>query len=238
MSTRRSLFNFNPRTLGPATKALCIATLVISVVSQITQQRLGIGIANLDYSVRGILSLELWRLVTYPFIYTNGLSLLIGIVVLYFVGGAFETQNGTRDYLRFFAFAALGAGVIAIPLHFVIELIGIFRDIGQSVGSGPAVDAMLMAWALTAPDSNILMGFVLPVRMRTAIIALLAIQVIYGIMDGASALSLTLGGLAMGYLLVTGIWRPSRWFSGRRRSGGRVRNGLYIVPPRRDDTLH
>ena len=234
----RSMFNVDPRLLGPATKALCIATLIISIVSQITQQRLGFGIANLDYSIGAILHLELWRLVSYPFVYTNGFGLIIGLVILYFVGGSFEAQNGTREYVRFFAFAAIGAGIIAIPLHFAIELLGIFQDVGQSVGSGPAVDAMLMAWALTMPDSNILMGFVLPVKMRTAIYILLAMQVIYGIMDGASALSQTLGGLAMGYLLVTGIWRPSRWLSGRRRSGGRMRNGLYIVPPRRDDTLH
>lgn len=238
MRSGRALFNFNPRTLGPVTKALCIATLVVSVVGQLTQQRLGLGIVNLEYSIHGILNLELWRLVTYPFVYTSGLGLLIGVVILYFVGGAFEAQNGTRDYIRFFVFAALGAGIIAIPLHFVIERIGIFHDVGQSVGSGPAIDAMLMAWALTAPDSNLLMGFVLPMRMRTAIWILIAIQVIYGIMDGASSLSLTIGGLAMGYLLVTGIWRPSRWFRMRRRSVSRMRNGLYIVPPRRDDTLH
>ncbi len=115
----------------------------------------------------------------------------MALVVLYFVGGSFEAQNGTREYIRFFAFAAIGAGIIAIPLHFAIELLRIFQDVGQSVGSGPAVDAMLMAWALTMPDSNILMGFVLPVRMRTAIFILLAIQVRFtGIMDGASALSL------------------------------------------------
>lgn len=237
-ATGRSPINFDPRSVGPATKALCIATLVASIVCQITQQRIGIGLINFVYSVPAILHLELWRLVTYPFMYTSGFGLILGVLVLYLFGASFESTYGTRDFVRFFAFSCIGAGIIAIPLHFVIEMIGVFQDIGQSVGSGPAVDAMLMALALTAPDSNILLGFVLPIRARTAIIVFLVIQLIYGIMDGASALSLTLGGLAMGYLLVTGIWRPSRWFSRRRRSPGRMRDGLYIVPPRRDDTLH
>ena len=51
-------------------------------------------------------------------------------------------------------------------------------------------------------------------------------------------LGVTLGGLAMGYLLVTGYWRPSRlrdllkmWQLRKRR------RGLYVVPPK-DKTLH
>lgn len=235
-SMSRGPLSFDPRAVGPATRALCIISLVATVICGITERRIGFGTLALSYDVGSILQLQLWRLVTYPFVYANAGGLIFGLIILYLVGASFEASYGTRDFIRFFAFGAIGAGIIAIPLHFVWAATGILNDIGIGVGSGPAIDAMFMALALTAPDSNILMGFVLPIRVRTAIILLIVAQFIYALMEGG-ALSLTLGGLAMGYLLVTGNWRPSRWVGSRGRKKIRT-SGLYIVPPRRDDTLH
>jgi membrane associated rhomboid family serine protease len=237
MRPARPFFNIDPRSVGPATKALCIVTLVVSVVGLITQQRIGFGSENITYSAQAILHLEIWRLVTYPFVYYSVQSLLFGLLGLYLFGSSFESTYGTRDFVRFFAFSSIGAGFIALPLHFVIELLGIFRDVDFGIGSMPAITAMLMALALTSPDSEILF-LIVQMRARTAIYVTLGISLLYGFMEGGTALSLELGGIAMGYLLVTGIWRPARWFDGIRRKSGRSRSGLYIVPPRRDDTLH
>lgn len=235
-SMSRGPMSFDPRAVGPATRALCIASLVATVVFGITERRMGFGTMALSYDAGAILHLQLWRLFTYPFVYANAGGLIFGLLVTYLVGASFEASYGTRDFVRFFGFGAVGAGIIAIPLHYAAQLTGVLNDVGIGVGSGPAIDAMFMALALTAPDSNILMGFILPIRVRTAIILLVVAQFVYALMEGGS-LSLTLGGLAMGYLLVTGIWRPSRWVSGRSRKKVRT-TGLYIVPPRRDDTLH
>lgn len=232
----RSPLSFDPRAVGPATRALCIISLIATIAAGIAEKRMGFGTMALSYDVDSILHLQLWRLVSYPFIYANAGGLIFGLIVLYLIGASFEASYGTRDFLRFFGFGAIGAGILAIPLHFVARATGFLNDVGIGVGAGPAIDAMFMALALTAPDSNILLGFVLPVRIRTALIILVAAQFIYALMEGG-ALSLTLAGLAMGYLLVTGIWRPSRWVKGRSRKKIRT-SGLYIVPPRRDDTLH
>lgn len=238
LSTPRAM-SFDPRSAGPATKALCLITLVASVVCQLTQQRMGIGILTFVYDISEVLHLQLWRLVTYPFIYTNGFGLVLGVLILFLFGASFESSYGTRDFVRFFALSSIGAAVLAIPIHMVLETVAVFQDVTFGVGSGPAVDAMLMALALTSPNSNIFMGFLLPMRARTAIIGFLVIKLLFGVMDGSASLSMSLGGLAMGYLLVTGRWRPSRWVSGLgRRNRPRIRNGLYIVPPKHDDTLH
>lgn len=229
-------FHFDPAHIGPVTKGLCIAMVTATVVFSVTQRTLGFGVVDLAFSVDDVLRLQLWRLFTYPFVYDQPFGLLVGVVVLFFLGRWFEAQHGSRDFLRFFAASSVGAALIAIPLHFVLNLGPLFRDVGLAVGAGPAIDAMLMAIALNAPDSNILFGFVLPMRARTMVWMLIGLQVITGLMTGTTALSVTLGGLAMGYLLITGRWRPSRWLKGRRPRT-RVRHGLYVVPPK-DNTLH
>jgi len=224
----------------PVTAGLCAAILAVSLIAAVAGRNFGLGANALNYQVAAILDLQLWRLVTYAFVGSTPWNLLIGILVLWIFGGWFETKYGRRDYLRFFFAAIVGAGLLAVPLTYLVNvLIPLFRDPGVTEGPGPAFDAMLVALALTAPDSNILFGFVLPMRARTAIYVFLGVEVVIGILTGAASMGITLGGMAMGYLLVTGNWRPNRlrnllslWKLRKRR------RGLYVVPPKKDHTLH
>ena len=140
-----------------------------------------------------------------------------------------------------FLFASwIGAAILAVPLSYLVSGIMPFEDTGYAEGSGPAIDAMLVYLALTAPDTNILFGFVLPMRTRTVIYVLLGFELVVGILTGAAGLSITLGGIAMGYLLTTGNWRPERLIARFTPSAARRRRrGIHVVPPPDDrHTLH
>lgn len=230
----------NSLRMGPATKAILLLTTVLSIFAMLTRARLGL-LDLVVFSVPEVLHLQLWRIVTGPFFYTSATNMLWGLLWFFFMATWFENTYGTRDFLRFFAWATIGGGILAIPLNLLINASGIFVDVTAGVGLEAPAEAIMMAMALNNPNANILYGFVLPVRIRTAIIATLAIRLLIGILDtGAAPVSLILAGLAMGYLLVTGKWRPNRWFGRNfsRRNHPRVRSGLYIVPPKHDDTLH
>jgi hypothetical protein len=82
-----------------------------------------------------------------------------------------------------------------------------------------------------------LFGFVLPMRTRTVIFVILGLELVAGILGGAAALSITVGGMLMGWILVTGNWRPTRLWGRLRALFSRRRRGLYVVPPR-GPTLH
>jgi membrane associated rhomboid family serine protease len=230
-------FSPNPPRAGAVTRALCIAILATSLVASLTQNHLGFGINTLDFQVAAVLRGQLWRLVTYPFVDGTPLNLIINLVVLWMIGGWFESRWGERDFLRFFFVSCIGAALLAVPLSILFNLILPFRDVGQAQGPGAALNAMFVALALTVPDSNVLFGFVLPVRARTVVFIILGFDLIYGIQTGAAGLSTTLGGMGMGYLLVTGNWRPRRLWQQLREQRRRKRRGFYVVPPR-DRTLH
>ncbi len=229
-----------PPGLAPVTRILFITLLVVSLVGTLTERRFGVGVSSLNFQVGKVLAGEVWRVVTYPFVESSPLNLIVSLVILWLFGSWFESRWGQRDFLRFFIVSTVGAALVAIPLSLLFNQIlaaASVHDTGVAEGPGAALDAMLVAMAMTSPDSNILFGFVLPMRARTVVFVLLGIQVVFAIQTGASALSMTLAGMGMGYLLVTGKWRPSRLWSSARKMAERRRRGLHVVPPR-DRTLH
>ena len=235
-SPRTSNFFDSLPPTGPVTKWGCIAMIVVSLVSTFSQRRFGLGWQDLVFSTTPVLELELWRLVTYPFVHSQPFGLVLGVFIFWLFGKMFEARWETENFLKYIGLSAIGAAILAVPLSFVVNLIMPFNDIGYAEGTGPIIDSILVHLAVTAPNSNILMGFVLPMKSRTVIYLILGFELIVGIMTGAAGLSTTLGGIIMGYFLTTGNWRPDRiWAQWQAKKN--PRRGFYVVKPP-DDTLH
>jgi membrane associated rhomboid family serine protease len=219
---------------GPATQAL-VATLVLaSLVASFSQRRLGFGTQELIFDSAAVLDLELWRLVTYAFIKTaNPFALLFSAAILWLFGCAYEKSWGSRDFVRFFFASSIGAAILCIPLSIACNWLLPFDDLARAEGPDAVIDAMLVALAMNAPDASVMFGFILPVRAKSLVGLLLGMQVISGIMTGAATLGMTLGGMIMGWLLVSGAWRPRVWLDRLRLwRMRRRRHGLYVVPPK------
>ena len=168
-------------------------------------------------------------------------NLLLSLFIFWLFGRSFESQRGTPYFLRFVGFAAVGAAVLAVPINLllnpVLESILLFKDQTLASGPNPVIDAFLVHLAIVAPRSNILLGFVFPVQTRQVVYFVLGIELLFGLMTGMATISVTLGGIAMGYLLTTGKWRPSAWNLPKRSNTKRRPSHLRVV---KDDepTLH
>lgn len=230
---RSALFQDLPPT-GNTTKWLCGLLIGVSVLGALAGRYTSFGPEELRFRADAVLQGDLWRVVTYAFVKTSSLGLLFSALVLWMFGRWYENSWGGRDFLRFFLASTIGGAILAIPLTWLLNLVMPFHDLGIAEGPDAAIDAMMVALALSAPNSNVLFGFILPVPARSIIFILLGIDIVGGIMSGAATLSITLGGMIMGYFLVTGNWRPNRligrWQASRAR---RSRAGrLYVVPPK------
>lgn len=222
-----------------ATKWLCGLLVGVSVCAKLAERSVGIGPNELVFQADAVLSGQLWRLLTHVFVEDSFMGLIFGALGLWIFGAWYENSWGTRDFLKFFAASSIGGALLAIPLSFVANQIMPFRDLGLAAGPDAALNAMMVALAMGAPESRVLFGFVLPVPAKTALYLFLGLAVLSGLMNGASTLSITLGGMAMGWLLVTGNWRPTRIFDRLRlRRLRKRREGLYVVPPRDKHTLN
>ncbi len=215
-----------------ATKWLCGITLAVSALSSMAERNFSFGASQLVYRADAVVEGEFWRLFTYPFVERSFIGLMISLLIVWLFGRIYESRWGTRDFIKFYIAAGTGAGILAIPLAILLNVILPFQDVAVAEGPGAIITALLITMAITAPNSNILFGFVLPMRSRTLIYVMIGMELLSGMMNGAASLSVTLGGMAMGYLLVTGWWNPKRWANAiaRRKKTNRTRRGLYVVP--------
>lgn len=220
-----------------ATLWLCGIIFGTSLLLALIGRSTGAPVHKLLFSAEALLDFELWRLVTYPFVVLDPLSLLLSLLGLFFLGQWFEATFGTENFLRFAAMGTVFAALLAVPYHWVLNLLPLVQDRGLAGGPSTLLDAILVAFALHAPTSNVLLGFVLPVPARRLVLIVLGIEVVFALMTGATNLSLTLAGMTAGLLLATGWWRPTRWLRSMKKRTVRPRRGLYVVPPR-DNTLH
>jgi len=132
----------------PVTLGLGSTLALVSVVGTLAERQTGVGLNLLDFRVDLVLSFQLWRLVTYPFVESTLWGFLLSLAVLWLFGGWFELRYGARDYLRFVAFSGVGAGLLAIPLTFLLDLVLPFEVVGIAEGPTPIFNAMLVATAL------------------------------------------------------------------------------------------
>ena len=228
------MFSSLPPT-GKVTKNITISIFVFSLLGSYLQRKTGFGSNELIFNIQQVLGGEVWRLFTYPLVLRGVYGLLLGTLVFWIFGRIFESSWGERDFLRFVVLSWYGAALIAIPLSFVISMLLPFHDYGVAEGPGAAIDALLVSMALKTPNSNILFGFVIPLKVRTVVYFLIFFEIITGIQTGASGLSVTLGGLAMGYILTTGIWRPQILLMHFKKVRNKYKKSkIRVVPPKGD----
>ncbi len=200
----------------------------------------GTGSGPLGLVVRGLMldaeavagRLQLWQLASYMFLHDpqDPLHLLFNMLVLYWFGGLFERRWGTRDFLRFYLLSGVISGVVGVLAALIAP--GVFG--GVIVGASGALSALLMAFAMIYPDQEVRVWFVLPIKGRQLVLALVAIDLLMFLTGSDVAIAVHAGGLLAGWLLITGSWRWSRlrglassllaW-----RRGGPKRRGRFKV---------
>lgn len=173
-----------------------------------------------------------WGILTVMIAHGSLIHLFANMVTLYFFGSALEKSIGQRDFLKFY----IGTGVIASIAYVVFSnllyllhgaSISGVATLSPAVGASGAVVAAVGAVAMLYPDAEVLLYFVIPMKIQTAVKIFGAIETINltaklaGItlpVIGGFASSAHLAGLAAGLLLGREL---------RDRYGGRARINIF-----------
>jgi len=96
-----------------------------------------------------------WGFLTFQFLHSGPMSLFFGAFALYILGSALEAEWGTTEYTVFWLVATLGGSLSAWAL-------------GTPLISDPFVVpiSMLFAYAFLFPDTQFLVFFVIPVKVK------------------------------------------------------------------------
>src|ERR1700686_373386 len=197
--------------IPPGVKYLLIALGVISIPTSALLHSKSSGLGEfladqLMFRPDDVLHGKIWQLVTYTFFTPDPISLLISALMLWMFAGTLERRWGMRRFLPFF----FSAVVIAALLTTVVLLPFPSARAFPHAGMWTAIEAFCAAFALSFPDDQILLMFILPIQARYLIHISVGITLLFMIMGASPLVSyLTpIFGLLAGIALMSRTARP------------------------------
>jgi len=148
-------------------------------------------------SVDGLKQGFIWQLITFQFLHDGLPHLVLNSVGLYFFGRPLEGLLGKRDFIKLYLLCGILGGVLQALLGFVSS-----RFAGPMVGASAGICGLVAAFSVLAPDSEIYIGFLLPIRARYFLYIMIALPLFFLLSSTqsrvahAAHLGGTLGGIA------------------------------------------
>src|SRR5580692_5543834 len=132
-----------------------------------------------------------WQLATYAFLHGGFGHIIWNMLALWMFGADIERVWGTRRFVQFYLFCAVGAGICVVILNYVLPW------------GNPAAPTIGSSCAIMFSDREILWGFLIPIKVKyfVMIIGAVAFLSSFGVNNGVSNFA-HLGGLLFGYLFL------------------------------------
>ncbi len=153
-------------------------------------------------------SLHLWQVVSYLFLHDarDPIHLLLNMLILWLFGSMFESRWGSKAFLKFYLISGVGAG-------FAVVLSGLVDQshwMVPTLGASGSIYALMVAYGMIFPEQPVYFFAIFPLKGKHLIMVLIIITLLYALAKSPISYSAHFGGMLMGYLLVTGNWRPRK----------------------------
>ncbi len=150
----------------------------ITVFVYLIQLVLGIGPGSNEFydllvlqpGLEQVLS-QPWTLVTVMFLHANEFHLFANMITLYFFGTAVEKSVGSKNFLKFYFASGIAASIGFVAFRNILSLLGQSGALGPAVGASGAVIAMFAVVAMLYPEAEVLLYFIVPMKIKTALYA-------------------------------------------------------------------
>ena len=199
--SQQTQFTWNPRSFTVAIKALIIINIGMYLLQIITSSQLDM-VRIFGLSTQTIWPL-IWQPITYMFMHGGFWHVAINMFVLWMFGSELENIWGRNEFLKYYFFTGVGAGIIWL-----------FFNIGGSsailIGASGAVYGILMAYGMIFPNRTVYVYFLFPVKVKWFVMFVGAIAFISSMGTSSNISHLThLSGMLLGYLYLhfSGQWR-------------------------------
>jgi membrane associated rhomboid family serine protease len=163
----------------------------------------GIGHFSLSLAIG---KLQLWRFITFQFLHAGLGHLLMNMIGLYFFGPMIESYLGSRRFLAFYLLCGIG-GPVAYFILWAMRFLIAYPWV-PLVGASAGIFGILIAAARVAPNATVLVYGILPARLKTVALVLLAVAAYTVLAYGGSGRhnaggeAAHLGGAGVGFLFI------------------------------------
>lgn len=140
----------------------------------------------------------IWQLATYAFLHQGFGHIIWNMLALWMFGADIERIWGTRRFIQFYFFCAVGAGICVVLANYLLPW---GSPNVATIGSSGAIFGILMVYAILFADREILWGFLIPIKVKYFVLIIGAVAFLssFGVNNGVSNFA-HLGGLLFGYL--------------------------------------
>lgn len=147
-----------------------------------------------------------WSLFTVMLLHGSVIHIFANMITFYFFGRPIENIVGSKDLVKLYLGAGLVASIAYVGFSNLTYLIH-GAGLSPAVGASGAVVAFIGAVAMLYPEAEVLLYFVIPMKIKTAVYAFAGIELVnliaklFGIylpIIGGFASSAHLAGLAIG----------------------------------------
>jgi membrane associated rhomboid family serine protease len=206
----------------------------------------GQAVAWLGFSTPDLLR-HPWSPITYMFLHAPGFGhIFFNMLILFFFGPPLERAWGGREFLKFYVVCGVGAALTSVLLYRWIGPVSV-------IGASGALMGVMLAFALRWPDARVLVWFIIPVKVKYLVAAMIGLDLLAtraamgGAVGGGVATWAHLGGAATAWVYLRYGDRIETAFRRRdprrRKIGverGRVSggSGRSDPRPRRNRPLH
>lgn len=147
----------------------------------------------------------LWQPFTYMFFHAGWLHIFFNLLGLWMFAGELENFLGESRFLKYYILSGLGAGLFIALMNYYV-----FLNYGSSsvtIGASGALYAVLIGYAMLWPNREVLLYFLIPVKIKYLLLA-------FGLMEFFGTLSTAagkggnishighVGGLVAGFFLM------------------------------------
>jgi membrane associated rhomboid family serine protease len=196
---------------------------IVPRYKQIGRERFGAmpaleAIGHLSTGKGFIPGFQVWRFVTFQFLHYNEVHLLLNMLGLWFAGGMVEQFLGSKRYAAFYLVCGICGGLMYLLLNFlgylVVHVLGLgtvaipgllFNDIYTPlIGASAGVFGVLIAAARIEPNAMVRFMFVIPMRLRTAVAAMVLVT-LFNLFTGrqnAGGEAAHVGGILAGFYFI------------------------------------
>lgn len=217
--------NVNIRIGGPLTpvvKKIMILNGAVFIIQQIAGLKYPgylEGLFGLHHA-GFIMEFKLWQIVTYMFLHGGWFHIIFNLIGLWMFAGELEQLWGSSRFLRYYLITGIGAGVFIALMNFI--LYSEYQIQAVTIGASGAIYAILLAYGMTWPNRQVLLYFVIPVKVKYLVIVFGLIE-FFGTLSTAAGTGGNvshighLGGLISGLIYIfISIRRPERDDSARK----------------------
>ena len=182
--------------------------LIINVAAFLGPQVLNF---NLDFLFRtfGLVPAHIfgkfyvWQPFTYLFLHATTWHLLMNMFILWMFGSELERTWGSREFLKFYFVAGVGAGVF----NFFFAVFNPATNFFPIIGASGAIYGILVAYAMLFPERYVYIYFLIPVKVKFLVIFLVIMEFLLTYRADRIAHFAHLGGALVGFLYLKFDWR-------------------------------